>query len=407
MKYFSLIVTLAFAPPLVSATDDFAAFEKQMQEHAGQTEAQFQTFQKNVNQEYKAYEKRLKQAFETLWKASAKVWGKEQAVIPSSSTMVNYSDDMSQRSVVDFEAGKVNVEVAFDPSQGETVDDAKKRLKKLVEKTLLAPPDTRPITEIVKKPEPSRPDRTKKPALAGQVKGKDVRSVTRSNVDSFADNIIQQTTISNVKGGDKIKRTVVSVEIPLVPNHIKKRASQYKADVAKFAKKYELPKEVVYAVMETESYFNPTAKSSIPAFGLMQLVPRSGARDAYRYVYKKDKVVSERYLYNPKRNIELGAAYLKKVYADYLPGINNPESRMWCTIAAYNTGAGNVYRTFAGKYSKARHGSRKAWKAQANKKINNMSTEQVFKYMQKHLPYEETQNYIVKVRERMPKYQRF
>ncbi len=406
LKTVALIGALA-TTPLNSGADEFAAFEEQMMQQAEQSEAQFQQFQKSMDREYQEYEKSLKQAFDTLWQASAAVWGEKQAVVPSSSTMVDYSDDMSQRSVVDFERGKVKVEVAIDPSKGETIDEGRERLKRLIEKTLLAPADTRPITEIVKKPEPTRVDRNQKPALAGQIKSGDGRTINRSNVDNFSASITRKSKVSSVKGGDKVERTVVSVEIPLVPDHIKRRASQYKRDVTKFARQYQLPTELVYAVMETESFFNPTARSSIPAFGLMQLVPHSGARDAYRYVYKKDKIVSERYLYNPRRNIELGAAYLRKVYADYLAGIENPQSRLWCSVAAYNTGAGNVYRAFAGKYSKARHGSRKAWKAQATKKINNMSPEQVFRHMQRHLPYEETQNYIVKVRDRMPKYQRF
>ncbi len=386
--------------------DEFAAFEQQMMQQSGQQEAQFGQFKASLDAEYEKYDKELKQAFVSYRKAAATVWGKDKAVIPDNKTMVDYSNDMRQRSVVDLERGKIKVEVAIDPSKGETVDDARARLRDFIAKTIIAPVDARPITEVVKQPEPPKPTKNKPAALAGQVKDNKGRLVTQSNVADFSNTVMKDTKVSKTRGTDKVTRTVVSVEIPLVPDHIRKRAARYQSDVEKYAKKYQVDKEVVFAVMETESFFNPTAKSGIPAFGLMQLVPRSGARDAYRFVYKKDKVVSERYLYKPRNNIELGTAYLRQVYSTYLSNIENEESRMWATIAAYNTGSGNVFRAFAGKYNKAKHGSRKAWKAQAAKKINRMTPEQMFRYMQKHLPYEETQNYIVKVRDRIPKYQR-
>lgn len=52
----------------------------------------------------------------------------------------------------------------------------------------------------------------------------------------------------------------------------------------------------------------------------MQRVPTSGARDAYQYVYKKDKVVNDVYLYNPDNNVHLGTAFLRRLNSDYLGG---------------------------------------------------------------------------------------
>ncbi|GIS72714.1 MAG: hypothetical protein CM1200mP10_22910 [Candidatus Neomarinimicrobiota bacterium] len=54
------------------------------------------------------------------------------------------------------------------------------------------------------------------------------------------------------------------------------------------------------AIAETESAFNPKAKSHVPAYGLMQLVPKTGARDAYQWIYKKDKYVSGDTFTNPR-----------------------------------------------------------------------------------------------------------
>ena len=77
------------------------------------------------------------------------------------------------------------------------------------------------------------------------------------------------------------------------------------------------------AITETVASFYPKATSHIPAYGLMQLVPSSGARDAYNYVYKEDIVLKKRYLYKPKNNIELGCAYLGKIRNNWFNGIRD------------------------------------------------------------------------------------
>ena len=78
--------------------------------------------------------------------------------------------------------------------------------------------------------------------------------------------------------------------------------------------------------MHTESSFNPKARSPIPAFGLMQLVPKSGARDAYNYIYKQDRLLSDTYLYVPANNIELGCAYIAKIRHDYFKNIKDEKT---------------------------------------------------------------------------------
>ena len=59
--------------------------------------------------------------------------------------------------------------------------------------------------------------------------------------------------------------------------------------------------------------------------------------DVYRYLYKKSRLLPPSYLYNPNNNIKLGTAYLRLIYSKYLKDIKDPTSRLYCTIAAYNT----------------------------------------------------------------------
>src|SRR5690606_40897703 len=51
-------------------------------------------------------------------------------------------------------------------------------------------------------------------------------------------------------------------------------------------------------------------------------------------------------------NIKFGSAYLSILDSTYLAGIKHPTSRLYCAIAAYNTGAGNVASVFHPKGEK-------------------------------------------------------
>ena len=60
------------------------------------------------------------------------------------------------------------------------------------------------------------------------------------------------------------------------------------------------------------------ARSHIPAYGLMQIVPKTAGIDAYQYLYNKKRLLSSSYLYNSENNIEIGSAYLHILYYKYL-----------------------------------------------------------------------------------------
>jgi membrane-bound lytic murein transglycosylase C len=179
-----------------------------------------------------------------------------------------------------------------------------------------------------------------------------------------------------------------------VPNHIRIRAERFRPLVTKYAAKEGIYAPLVYAIIHSESSFNPRARSGVPAYGLMQLVPRSGARDAYRYVHKQDKLVSGSFLYKPENNIELGVAFLHILDKRYFRRIENPMNRMLCSIAAYNTGAGNVCKAFGAGTSLTR----------AAPIINRMEPAEVYSRLRSNLPYAETRNYVKKVSDRVSLY---
>lgn len=96
--------------------------------------------------------------------------------------------------------------------------------------------------------------------------------------------------------------------------------------VAAAAIKHDLPEELLLAVIEAESNFNPQAVSIKGAQGLMQIMPRT-ARDL--------GVVDA---FDPEANIDGGARYLKAMLARF--GNNLP-----LALAAYNAGPTAVQRS--------------------------------------------------------------
>ena len=93
-------------------------------------------------------------------------------------------------------------------------------------------------------------------------------------------------------------------------------------------------------------------------------------------------------MFDPENNIELGTAYLNVLSFDELDEVNDPVSREYCVISAYNTGTSNVLRAFGGS-SRNRDG--------ALDEINRMAAPAVYDRLRSQLPYAETRQYLQKV----------
>jgi hypothetical protein len=95
--------------------------------------------------------------------------------------------------------------------------------------------------------------------------------------------------------------------------------------VREAAERHKVDPALVRAVIETESNWNPAARSHKGAVGLMQLIPttamRFGVNDAY----------------NPRQNVDAGVKYLKTLLERYRGNLD-------LALAAYNAGEGAVDR---------------------------------------------------------------
>lgn len=108
-------------------------------------------------------------------------------------------------------------------------------------------------------------------------------------------------------------------------------------------------------------------------------------------------MVSPEYLFDETNNLQLGTAYFKLLQSRYLRKIKDPLSRFYCAVASYNTGVGNLAKTFTGEKSLSK----------AAKTINKMSAEQVYSHLLTNLPAQETRNYLKKIIARKSKYEHF
>ncbi len=92
---------------------------------------------------------------------------------------------------------------------------------------------------------------------------------------------------------------------------------------------------LIYAVARQESGFNPRAKSSSRAMGVLQIIPSTAAFIMKDREYRLRR--SKNYLlYRPSDNIYIGSKYMKFLLD--LPIVNN--DLMWM-LASYNAGPGN------------------------------------------------------------------
>ena len=107
----------------------------------------------------------------------------------------------------------------------------------------------------------------------------------------------------------------------------KKEYSEY---VSKYAEQYGVEENLIYALINAESNFNPNAVSRQNAKGLMQLMD-STAQEIAR---KSQIELTEENILNPDTNINLGTQYIAALLDKY----NCTE----VALAAYNAGSGNV-----------------------------------------------------------------
>lgn len=396
----ALALLAAAVPPsaLAAASDGFAELEAEARERpptetlgeiARKNEEDWAALSARAKADYQAMLDRIAKEREDRRRAVTQRW--DEFLESTNKEWVDYDPRGEARSLVDFEKGEVEIEVLVPVKEvtggkekagyGELNDGEKARLKSLAEKKL---------GEQAKKVVAEKGERDAK-VLQGQLKSADGAPVTEKNAERYARQTLAPKMVVEEKpivAEDGTPRIKVRVKAEMVPEHVRVRAEQFKPRVLEVSRKYGLDPALVFAVIHTESFFNPRARSQAPAFGLMQLMPLSAAREAYQFLNKKEKILSPEELYDPDTNLLLGATYLHMLHTRHFGKIKDPDNRRTVSIAAYNCGPGCVRKRVLSKGD-----------------VDAMSNAELTDLVLRAVP-QETREYVPRVQGRIALYQR-
>lgn len=229
-----------------------------------------------------------------------------------------------------------------------------------------------------------------RPALYRQVLNHKNQPIRYPNdAFAFADHLLQAYKYQINNRPDQ----AVQIKISLHPSNLQEPARRYEHWVLEFANQYKIKPALVFAVMETESNFNPRAVSRSKAKGLMQIKPNSAGRDVYKLIDAKNGAPTDAELFDEAGNIRLGVAYLSLLKYEYLADVNNHEIREMIAISSYNGGLSTVLKLFGDTPEKA------------VQTINRSSKAKVYQTLRYQHASNETRQYLDKVLRAKNKYQ--
>lgn len=310
--------------------------------------------------------------FSNLEKNIDKIWGGEQIQLPERKKYVKYTNHYQDRAFIDFEKGIVRVETIAKYS-------SLTHLKSAITTTLLTPNSPNDVDLFSSKEIPLL---NGEPFLFKQVLDEDQQPIRwKWRAQRYAQYLIDNKLQTKRSGNKKI----YSVEFDLVKNSEQIRSYKYSSLVQQASKRYNIKESLIYAIIKTESSFNPYAVSHANAYGLMQVIPRTAGRDVFQKIKKRDDQPTKAYLFSPSNNIDTGTAYLQILNNRYLKGVRNDVGRHYAMISAYNGGAGNVFKTF--------HYDR----TQAVKVMNSKNSQQIYDQLTTKNPISEARRYLYKV----------
>ena len=403
-----------------AAGDPMEEINKRFQQHkeAGDTalldvQQQYSAQRAAMEMQWKQREQAIAARWQQMKREIEQKW--DRARQSNEKEWVDYSPAYEARSTVDFEKGVIEITVLVPIGEiGSSHTDAEAVLLAMKEAQAEAGASGAPRLATAAATDPasvmiaraalpaawakivrqfeqvfSKEAASGRPVLANQVVAKSGAPVATQAAKSFVESeVIPNAVVEDkpMQAQDGVTRAQVTAKVPLASDHLRQRAQLYKDDVAAHAKRHGLDPRLLFAIIHTESYFNPLAQTPAPSYGLMLLVPRGPARDAYNYLYKSDIVLDDNYLQDPAHNVELGAAYLHLLRRQLVPNMEEGDKKNFLVACAYTWG---MDRTRDQILKQAR--------------VQDLTSTQVFTLLTQKTP-ENTRAYLNRVKDRITMY---
>lgn len=192
----------------------------------------------NANILYNNYEKSVTENYNSYEIKILKKW--HEVATSTNKVFVKYYNRENIRLVVDYESGNIKIE---------SLTNNPEEVKQILEKVIADKEDNNAIINF-------------KDLVIDEFKSK----------KEYIGDLIKSADFD-----EKLKRTKISLNF--VKDHIQKRAERIRPIVLEWTKKAEVDYALTMAMIRQESAFNPKAESKIPAYGLMQIVPKYAGRD--------------------------------------------------------------------------------------------------------------------------------
>ncbi len=369
-----LIIWLAifsFFPQLSVAQDSEESLE--LKQYIKQQEKEFSDYQSAIDKEFAQFVVTWQKAEDEYREIILQKW--QQPLLPGGKQWVYYSADLNQRTTIDFELGEITVEVHQSLTSLQVAALANETITNLTNASISDALAKDPVVQSVNKQ---------------LTKDNKQLTITKNPMPLLEKKHIG--ALGRVSSKSETHKTVIT--IPLKPSLLSDNAQRYYPLARQQAVKWKIPASLILAIIHTESSFNPLARSHVPAFGLMQIVPRSAGKDVTKFLTGKATLLRPEYLYSAEQNIEAGSIYLHLLMSRYFNGVKDSKKNLYMAIAGYNTGPGNVAIALSDTTSLK----------MAIKAANSQTSQQLYFQLINNLPHQETVNYLNKVLKRTSYY---
>jgi membrane-bound lytic murein transglycosylase C len=267
----------------------------------------------------------------------SRLWGDSNSAFSSNYRYIKYTNDYRSRAIIDFKQGNVRVETLEQ-------QHSQQYLKQVIEYTLLAP--EQPLYTGFYTSDAAEIKGT--PFLYQQVYDNDGKAMQwHWRASRYANYLIKhkrkQVSINGI--------TVNSVTFALTSKHTKVRMQRYQAQIKQAAQRYNIDRNIVTAMIQVDSLFNPYALNSNGRIGLMQISSSIG-QDVFHQQKKYPFKPQPNWLFNNTNNLDIGISYLNLLDKQYLNEIRNPKSRYYAMLASYIAGPQHMLQTFSKKNKK-------------------------------------------------------